>query len=122
VLLLDPLVERKIAEAMAEGAFDHLPGAGKPLALDDDTLVPEDLRVAYRILRNAGFLPPEVESRRELAGAAALLRAAVSEGERRRVAMRLALLSAKLEATGRSLPLEYRDRVAERFTGTNAAR
>jgi hypothetical protein len=122
VLLLDHLVERKIAEAMAEGAFDHLPGAGKPLALDDDTLVPEDLRVAYRILRNAGFLPPEVESRRELAGAAALLRAAVSEGERRRVAMRLALLSAKLEATGRSLPLEYRDRVAERFTGTNAAR
>jgi hypothetical protein len=122
VLLLDHLVERKIAEAMAEGAFDHLPGAGKPLALDDDTLVPEDLRVAYRILRNAGFLPPEVESRREIAGAAALLRAAVSEGERRRVAMRLALLSAKLEAGGRSLPLEYRDRVAERFAGANAAR
>jgi hypothetical protein len=122
VLLLDHLVERKIAEAMAEGAFDHLPGAGKPLALDDDTVVPEDLRVAYRILRNAGFLPPEVESRREIAGAAALLRAAVSEGERRRVAMRLALLSAKLEAGGRSLPLEYRDRVAERFTGTTAAR
>ena len=119
MLLLDQLVERKIAEAMAEGAFDHLPGAGKPLDLDDDTLVPEDLRVAHRILKNAGFLPPALESRRELAGAAALLRAAVSEGERHRVAMRLALLAAKLEADGRSLPLDYRDRVAERLAGAS---
>ena len=65
VLLARPPRRARIAEAMAEGAFDDLPGAGKPLALDDDTLVPEDLRVAYRILKNAGFLPPEVESRRE---------------------------------------------------------
>ena len=39
------------------GAFDDLPGAGKPLDLDDDRLVPEDVRIAYRILRNAGFVP-----------------------------------------------------------------
>jgi hypothetical protein len=40
------LAERKIAEAQARGEFDHLPGAGQPLALDDDALVPEELRRA----------------------------------------------------------------------------
>jgi len=43
---------------MSRGDFDGLPGAGRPLVLDDDPLVPEDLRLAYRILKNAGFVPP----------------------------------------------------------------
>lgn len=41
-------------------------GAGKPLVLDDDRLVPEALRVAYRVLKNAGYVPPEVEQLKEL--------------------------------------------------------
>ncbi|MCK7495402.1 MAG: DUF1992 domain-containing protein [Comamonadaceae bacterium] len=59
--LLDALVEQRIARAIAEGAFDDLPGAGKPLILDGDRLIPEDLRVAYRVLKNAGYIPPEIE-------------------------------------------------------------
>jgi len=59
--MFDSIAEKKIAEAMERGEFDDLPGAGRPLELDDDANVPEDLRVAYRILKNAGFVPPEVE-------------------------------------------------------------
>jgi len=62
----DDLIERRIDEARRQGAFDDLPGSGRPLELDDDRLVPEELRVAYRILRNAGFVPPEVEALRDV--------------------------------------------------------
>lgn len=115
MLLLDMIVEQKIADAIAAGEFDDLPGAGKPLDLDDDTLVPEDLRVAYRILKNAGYLPPEIDARRDAADAVTLLRSAVDDDARRRACVRLALLSAKLELQGRSLSLDYRDRLAERL-------
>ena len=47
-------------------AFDDLPGSGRPLELDDDRLVPEELRVAWRILKNAGFVPPEIEALRDI--------------------------------------------------------
>ena len=117
MLLLDALVEQRIADAMANGAFDDLPGAGKPLDLDDDVLVPEELRVAHRILKNAGFLPPEIATRREIADAAALLRCAADDGQRRRAALRLALLSARLETEGRAIAAEYRDALADRLGG-----
>ena len=52
--LLDLLAEQRIAAAIDAGEFDDLPGAGKPLDLDDDPLVPDDLRVAWRLLKNAG--------------------------------------------------------------------
>ena len=58
--LLDSIAERRIREAQARGDFDDLPGAGAPLELGDDALVAEDLRVAHRILKNPGFLPPEL--------------------------------------------------------------
>ncbi len=60
------IAERRIEEAMAEGAFD-LWWHGRPLDLDSDQCVPTEHRLAFRILRNAGFVPPEVELRRELA-------------------------------------------------------
>ncbi len=54
------LVEQKLLAAVSRGELDDLPGAGKPHELDDDPLVPEDLRMAYRILKNAGYAPAEV--------------------------------------------------------------
>jgi DnaJ-like protein len=62
MLKFELLVERKIEEAIARGELDNLPGAGRPLELDDDALVGEDLRAAYRILKNAGYVPPEVQT------------------------------------------------------------
>jgi hypothetical protein len=115
--LLDLLAEQRIEAAIAAGEFDSLPGAGKPLALDDDALVPEELRVGYRILRNAGFLPPELLTRREIASVEELLRHATDDATRRRAIARLALLEAKLEAEGRSLPRgDYRDRIIDRVS------
>ncbi|HXV22455.1 MAG TPA: DUF1992 domain-containing protein [Desulfuromonadales bacterium] len=65
--ILATIAERKISEAMARGEFDDLPGRGKPLALEDELAgVPAELRMAYKILKNAGFVPPEVELRREI--------------------------------------------------------
>jgi hypothetical protein len=60
------VVENRITEAIARGDFDNLPGAGKPLELDDDALVPEEERIAFRIMKNAGFISPQVERLAEL--------------------------------------------------------
>lgn len=63
--LVDELAEQHIKAALEKGELSNLPGAGKPLQLDDDSHVPPELRAGYRLLKNAGFLPPELELRRE---------------------------------------------------------
>ena len=60
------LAERRIAEAREAGAFDNLPGYGKPLTLEDDSHIPPELRMSYRILKNAGYIPPELAERKEI--------------------------------------------------------
>ena len=62
----DDLVEIKIKKAMAEGQFDNLPGKGKPLDLSKYFELPEHLRIAYQMLKNAGFLPEEVRLKKEM--------------------------------------------------------
>jgi Domain of unknown function (DUF1992) len=94
----------KIAEAMRAGAFDDLPGAGKPLDLRDDKLVPEDVRMAYRILKNAGFVPAEIEQRKEAADLRKLIAATVDEPSKRRALAKLSLLEARLQGSGARLP------------------
>jgi hypothetical protein len=89
---LEIIAEQKLAEAAKAGEFDDLPGAGKPLDLDDDARIPEDLRVAYRILKNAGFVPPEVESLREMAGLQAALTAELSDDARLAVLRKIEML------------------------------
>jgi hypothetical protein len=59
------LAEAKIVEAMERGEFDRLPGAGRPLEPEDLSRVPPHLRLGHKLLRNANFLPPEMELRRE---------------------------------------------------------
>jgi hypothetical protein len=60
------LVEQRIQQAQEDGLFDNLPGAGKPLKLDDDSLVPFEDRAGYRLLKANGFAPPWIEARREI--------------------------------------------------------
>lgn len=94
----DAIVESRIEEAQRAGAFDGLPGAGKPLDLDDDRLVPEDVRAAYRILRNAGYVPAELLERKEAAGLRKLVASiAADDPRRRRLLAMLALVEARLE-------------------------
>lgn len=65
--VFDMLAERRILDAQQQGVFDRLPGAGRPLVFEDETLVAPEQRMANRILRNAGFTPPEITLRREIA-------------------------------------------------------
>ena len=96
MLVFDIIAEQRIAEAMERGDFDDLPGAGEPLVLDDDPLIPEDLRMAYRILKNAGFVPPELEAHKEIRRLEDLL-ATLGEGEAcSQAARKLRLLRVKL--------------------------
>ncbi len=74
--------EQKIQEAIQQGAFDDLPGFGKPLKLDDLSHVPAELRLAYRILKNSNFLPPELELRKEMLTLDDLLRCCQTDPER----------------------------------------
>jgi hypothetical protein len=60
-------VENRIREAIAEGKFDNLPRAGQRLDLEEYFSVPEDLRMAYSILKNANCAPAEVELLNEIA-------------------------------------------------------
>ena len=83
---MDPfeqMVEARIREAIESGELRDLPGEGKPLTLDDVSAIPEELRAAYRILKNAGFLPPELQLRKELREAEQLLQQ-LPESERSR--------------------------------------
>jgi Domain of unknown function (DUF1992) len=79
------LAESKIRTAMANGVFDDLPGRGKPLELEDLSRVPAELRMGYKLLRNAGCLPPELEARKELARLGGLLDATGDPTERARL-------------------------------------
>lgn len=86
---LDAVIEQRIGEAQARGDFDDLPGMGAPLELEDDRLVPEDLRVAHRVLQNAGCVPPEVEALRDLRALEQALEEPNTPDERRRLLARM---------------------------------
>lgn len=58
---LDDIIGGWVREAEKSGEVKKLPGYGKPLDLDEDTHVPPKYRMAYRVLKNAGYKPPEVE-------------------------------------------------------------
>ncbi len=125
LLFLEVLAERKIREAMDRGEFANLPGAGKPLRLEDDSMVPEDLRLAYKILKNAGCIPPELELRREIITLRDLLRT-VEGGEGRRDAIReLNYRILKLGVMGKRMVNldefpEYRERILGRMAARKA--
>lgn len=129
--LIDQLAERRIAEARDRGELDNLPGAGRPLVLDDDRLIPQHLRVAYRVLKNAGYLPPEALALREVKEAEDLLRAipaedgaARAQAQSRLELLRLRLIQHRGKASG---PLwtqdnAYATRVAERLGRSDKAK
>ena len=86
VSCLENVAEQRILEAQRAGAFDNLPGKGKPLELEDLSWVPEDLRISYHVLKNAHVLPPEVELLKDVHILEDLLKHVEDEGERRALA------------------------------------
>jgi hypothetical protein len=106
---LHRLVEERIQKAQEEGAFDNLPGKGKPLELDDDSTVPQDLRLTFKVLKNAHCLPIEMELRKEIFNLRQLLNAAIDAETRRELRRELNLLVLNLNlrqgrAADRDLP------------------
>lgn len=116
--LIDQLVESRVNEAMARGEFDNLPGAGKALHLDDMTLVPEELRAGYRLLKNAGYLPIGVQLRHEIAQVEQLLQLADDTMERQSLNQRLRYLMLKLGESGKDSSIMrepyYRDKLVNK--------
>jgi len=80
---------------MERGELDDLPGKGRPLVFEDDSFVPPDLRMAYKILKNAGFLPPELQATRDIQNAIDLLEDLEDEQECYRQVQKLNLLVTK---------------------------
>ncbi len=62
----EKLVEQRIQAAQRKGEFENLSGSGEPLDFRGDSHVPEDLRMAYKMLKNADCLPPEIELKRQI--------------------------------------------------------
>jgi hypothetical protein len=75
-------VEEAIQAARARGEFDDLKGRGKPLDHSEYFSQPEELRIAHHMLRNAGFVPREVELLREIGELQEQVRACAQESER----------------------------------------
>jgi hypothetical protein len=99
------LVERKIQEAMERGEFDNLPGQGKPLFLEEDSHIPEELRVAYKILKNADCLPPELEAKKEIRQMEDLLANIPDEKERYKLIKKINYMIMRLNMMGKRSPL-----------------
>ena len=81
----ESIVEARIRDAIARGDFDDLSGKGRPLALEDLSAVPEDLRAGYLLLKNAGVLPEEMQLRKEMVSLEALLDPCGDPSERTRL-------------------------------------
>ena len=117
--LLDQWAERHILDAQRQGEFDNLPGSGQPLILDDDSHVPADLRAGYRLLKNAGCLPPELEQRKEAVELADLLKGIRKDDPRHgELCRRLALVELKLRQAGIDTDFlhgEYSERLMQKI-------
>ncbi|MDU2942016.1 MAG: DUF1992 domain-containing protein [Enterobacteriaceae bacterium] len=99
--LTDQWAERHILDAQRKGEFDNLAGSGEPLTLDDDSHVPAELRAGYRLLKNAGCLPPELEQRKEAVALADLLKNIQRDSpEYSQLSRHLLLLELKLRQAG----------------------
>jgi DnaJ homologue, subfamily C, member 28, conserved domain len=126
----EKLVEDRINKAQRQGEFDNLPGAGKPMGFEDDRHIPEDLRLAYKILKNADCLPPEIELKKEILRTEDLLSGIHDEAERYRILRKLNFLILKLNASRQSdarfdMPQHYLAAISDRMsakTGRSGSR
>jgi hypothetical protein len=116
----EKIVEERIRRAMEKGEFEDLPGAGEPLTLEDDSHLPEDLRLAYKILKNAECLPPEIEVRKDIEKTEDLLRALPDTADKYQLLKKLNFLILKLNAMRETtivneIPQHYAGKIVSRL-------
>ena len=90
------IAENRILEALEGGLFDNLQGKGKPLVLEDDSHIPPELRMVYKIMKMADCLPPELEMRKEIVRLQDLVASLPDEAEKLKQMRRLNFLVMKL--------------------------
>ncbi|MGH1360424.1 MAG: DUF1992 domain-containing protein [Burkholderiaceae bacterium] len=101
IFALNDLIESRIASAQANGDFADLPGAGLPLDLREDLLVPEEIRVGNRVLKNAGLVPETVAALNALGRLRASLQDPTeTEASRNSTRRRIAALMISLQGRG----------------------
>ena len=86
---LESAIEKMIQKAIADGEFENLPGRGKPLDLTAYFRTPEDLRLAYSMLKSSEFIPQEIELMKEIAELKQMLGETVDETERSNITRKL---------------------------------
>ena len=109
MMLIQKIAEEKILAAIERGEMENLPGQGKPLVLDDNTLIPEELRAGYRLLKNAGYIPPELALRKEIQQVEELLCHVETNDEEKKLMRRLSLLRVRLNSQGRNADFSIDD-------------
>ena len=117
----EKIIEERIRVARMKGEFKNLPGSGEPIVYENDGHIPEDLRLAYKILKNSGYLPPEIEERKEVKKLEDLIACTTDEHERLKQMKKLNVLLMKVDArrpfsSNISSQNEYYRKVVEKIT------
>ena len=118
----EKIVEERIKRAQKKGEFKNLPGKGKPLP-EEDMNIPEDIRLAYKILKNADCVPPELEVKKEIRNTQELLSGMGATSEKYKVLKKLNLLILKLNSMRSGsiqfdVPQHYLDPLTEKLSST----
>ena len=114
------IVEERIREAQRKGEFENLAGSGKPLTLEEDRHIAEELRLSYKILKNADCLPPEIELKKEIKRTEDLLSGMKDTAQKHRTLKKLNYLIMKLNAVRDTsieleMPQHYLHKLVERL-------
>lgn len=115
--------EQRIKKAYEDGEFKELPGFGKPLNLDDDLGVPQELKMAHRMMKNAGFTTDEMNVKKEMMRIEDLLRVCDDDLEKQELKKSLsenmlkynAMLSKKRIKTNGSLFKNYEHKIENKL-------
>jgi len=113
------VAEERIRQAQEQGVFENLPGSGRPLDADDAAHVPPELRMAWRLLKNGGYLDETHAADRErCANLDGLLGNNHTERRTLRRMLKLQVIESRCKALGRELRLDageqYHAKVVER--------
>ncbi|MBW2450174.1 MAG: DUF1992 domain-containing protein [Deltaproteobacteria bacterium] len=116
----DRIIEERIRRAQQKGKFEDLEGTGKPLIFEKDGHVAGELRLAYKILKNADCLPPEIQLKNEIKRTEDLLSGMEDTAEKYRTLKKLNFLIMKLNSLGNlpidlEMPQKYSVKVLERM-------
>ncbi|MGX1266036.1 succinate dehydrogenase/fumarate reductase flavoprotein subunit [Rossellomorea marisflavi] len=117
--------EQRIRKAYEEGEFNELPGFGKPMDLNDDAGIPEELKMAHRMMKNAGYSTEEAGLKQEMMRIEDLIRTCEDDVEAKSLHKELnekvlkynAMLSKKRVKTNSSVFKNYQRSIEDKLMG-----